>query len=93
MVYLDGTTEVMTSKIIAEKFLSQVDNEGHCHMVLDEIIDHRCDGTQISLEEGYYTARSGHKTWKRTTRGWQVYVQWKDRSGDWVAMKDIKYSY
>ena len=50
VVYLDGTTEVMTSKIIAKKFLSQVDNEGHCHMVLDEIIDHRCDGTQISLE-------------------------------------------
>ena len=51
MVYLDGTTEVMTANIIANNILSQVDDEGHCHMMLDKIIDHQCDGTQISLEE------------------------------------------
>ena len=30
---------------------------------------------------------------KRTKRGWEFYVQWKGGSGDWVAMKDLKYSH
>ena len=35
VVYLDVTTEVMTAKIIANNILSQVNNEGHRHMMLD----------------------------------------------------------
>ena len=62
-------------------------------MMLEEITDHRCDGTEIKSTEGYYMSKGGHQTRKRTTRGWQVYLQWKDRSGDWVAMKDVKDSY
>ena len=55
--------------------------------------DHRCDGTEIKSTEGYYTSKGGHQTKKRTTRGWQVYLQWKDGSGDGVAIKDVKDSY
>ena len=83
----------MSANVIAENLLSQVDEEGHLQMMLEEITDHRCDGTEIKSTEGYYTSKGGHQTKKRTTRGWQVYLQWKDGSGDWVAIKDVKDSY
>eukprot|EP00978_Attheya_sp_CCMP212_P042528 scaffold260524_cov34-Attheya_sp.AAC.1 len=37
----NGDTEVLTANIIAEKLLSQVDDEGRRQMMLDEIVDHR----------------------------------------------------
>ena len=38
--FIDGSTEVMAANVIAENLLSQVDQEGHCQLMLDEIIDH-----------------------------------------------------
>ena len=45
--FSDGTTKVLTAKIIADNLLAQVDEEGHCQMLLDEIIDHRQDVNAI----------------------------------------------
>ena len=39
--FLDGRTEVLTANIIAENLLAQVDDEGHRHLMIDEIEDHR----------------------------------------------------
>ena len=33
--YLDGTTEVLTANIIAENLLAQVDDQGHCHLIIN----------------------------------------------------------
>ena len=33
------------------------------------------------------------KRCKKTTRGWQICVEWKDGSTDWVELKDLKQSY
>ena len=30
---------------------------------------------------------------KKTTKGWELFVQWKDGSGNWVSLKDLKDSY
>ena len=60
----------MSANVIAENLLSQVDEEGHIQMMLEEITDHRCDGTEIKSTEGYYTSKGGHQTKKRTTSGW-----------------------
>ena len=45
--YLDGTTEVLTDNIIAENLLSQVDDQGHRHLMIDEIEDHRKNSDAI----------------------------------------------
>ena len=39
--YLDGTVENLSANVIAEDLLSQVDHEGHRHILIDEIIEHR----------------------------------------------------
>ena len=53
--YLDGTTEVLTANIIAENLLAQVDDQGHRHLMIDEIEDHRKNSGRD--DEGLHHAR------------------------------------
>ena len=39
--YLDVITEFLTANIIAENLLAQVDDQGHRHLMIDEIEDHQ----------------------------------------------------
>ena len=91
--YVDGSLDNMSANIIAENLLSQVDEEGNRQMMIDEIIDHRVDATAIPITNGSYTTKNGLTRKKRTTRGWELCVQWKDGSTDWVQLKDMKESF
>jgi len=91
--YLDGTTETLTANIIAENLLAQVDEEGHQQMMFEEILDHRQLNTAVPKDQGFYTNPQGIQRRIRTTKGWQVCVQWKDGSTDWIELKDFKASY
>ena len=90
--FRDGSIEIMSANTIAENLLSQVDEEGHRQLLLDEIIDHRSDSTAITKEHGFIE-RNGRKYRKLTTRGWELCVLWKDGSTNWIALKDLKNSY
>lgn len=91
--YADGNVEELTANIIAENLIAQVDEEGRRQMMLDEIIDHRVNQEAIPKAQGSYVNQYGVKRQKRTTRGWELLIQWKDGSTDWVALKDLKESY
>jgi hypothetical protein len=91
--YVDGNVEELTANIIAENLIAQVDEEGHRQMMLEEIIDHRTTQEAIPKSQGTYLNQYGVRRQKRTTRGWELLVQWKDGSTDWVALKDFKESY
>ena len=45
--YLDGTTEVLTANIIAEKLLARVGYQGRRHLMIDEIEDHQKNSDAI----------------------------------------------
>lgn len=90
--YLDGTTEEVTANVIAENLLSQVDENGHRHLMLREIMDHRKTSEAVPKSEGTYK-RGRHNVQKRTTKGWEILVGWKDGSDNWVSLKDLKESY
>ena len=45
------------------------------------------------MNQGTYKTKSGFDINIRTTKGWELYVRWKDGSGDWIKKKDLKYSY
>jgi hypothetical protein len=62
-------------------------------MMISEIEDHRILDDAVPVSEGYYTTNSGQKRKTRTTRGWELAVQWKDGLFDWIALKDLKDSY
>ena len=57
--YLDGTTEVLTADIIVENFLAQVDDQGHRHLMIDEIKDHLKNSDAIPKEKGTILTPSG----------------------------------
>ena len=93
VTFSDGHTESIAANVIAENILTQVDSEGHRQLLLDEIIDHRVLPNAITKDNALITTPSGAQRRKLTTRGWELYVTWKDGSSNWVALKDIKESY
>ena len=80
--YGDGTNEILPANLIVECILSQVDEEGHKEMLFEEIIDHRSNQDAIKCSDG--------KNQYKTTKGWDLYVQWKGGQTTWVALKDMK---
>ena len=48
--YLDSSTEILAANFIAENVMSQVNEDGHRQLLLDEIIDHTHDSTALSHE-------------------------------------------
>jgi len=91
--YLDDEIGILTANIIAENLLAQVDEEGHRQMLISEIQEHRSISEAISRERGHIIRKNGTRTKVRTTTGWELYVIWKDGSGDWICLKDLKDSY
>ena len=62
-------------------------------MMLHEIIDHCVLNEAIPKDKGIYETQIGTKRRVRTTRGWEIFVSWKDASTEWIALEDLKHSY
>ena len=89
--FSDGSTDEYLANVIAENMFAQVDNKGNQYQLLKEITDHRKDLSAVSISDGYYVvSKNGNRKPKTTTRGWELLVNWKDGSSDWVKLKDIK---
>ena len=91
--YIDGQVEELTANIFAENLISQVDEEGQHQMMMSEIMDHRVLHDAVPRSQGTYVNQYGVKRRKLTTRGWELLVEWKGGSTDWVSLKDLKESY
>jgi len=90
--FTDGAVEKYTANIIAENMFAQVDDEGNMYQIMEEITDHKADGTAVPVSEGTVRNRSGTESAKVTTKGWKLLVQWKDGSSSWEKLKDLKAS-
>ena len=91
--YLDGYKASLTANAIAENMFAQIDDEGNRFMLLDSIVDHRVDGTEVQPDDAFITSKNGGKRRKKTSGGWEILLQWKDGSTTWAAMKDIQSAY
>ena len=91
--FADGVVENYTANVIAENVVSQVDNEGHEYLLLKEIIDHRKDNTAVQKDDGFVLTRSGQRRPKITTAGWELCVEWKEGTSEWIKLKHLKESY
>ena len=90
---MDVITELLTANIIAENLLSQVDDQVHRHLMIDEIEDHQNNSDAFPKENGTILTPSRLQRKKKTAKGWEFYVRRKGGSGDWVTLKDLKESY
>jgi hypothetical protein len=57
--FLDGHQESISANLIAQHMFSQVDEEGHRHLILANIIDHRSDNLAIPKEDAFVVMRNG----------------------------------
>jgi len=92
VTFPDGSTEAMTANTIAESIYAQTDQEGRSYSILSGIVDHRNNGHAVSKDDGFTTDRRGVRHPKKTTRGWDLQVEWKDGTTSWIPLKDIKES-
>ena len=86
----DGSTDVMTTNLIAENLYSQVDKEGETYTVMKEILDHRKTTAAVEPDDGFVTSKNGQRRRRMTTTGWELEVGYRDGSTAWVPLKDLK---
>jgi Reverse transcriptase (RNA-dependent DNA polymerase) len=90
--FSDGQVLEYSANLIAENLYSQVDEEGHHQVMIDEIIDHQSDASAVKPDDGWVTVR-GRKSRRITTKGWKLCVRWKDGSTSWEPLADMKEAY
>ena len=78
--YSDGHRGSLAANSIAINLFVQVDQEGHRHVILNHIVDHRTDGNELCKKDGFIKSKNGRLCQKETTKGWELLLQWKDGS-------------
>ena len=84
--------EKLAANIRAENILSQVDYGGNHYQVLTEVNDNNKVDSAIANVDCFIKSISGNLNWKRKSRGWELLVEWKEGSVDWVPLKYLKQS-
>jgi hypothetical protein len=67
--YPDGHKASLTANAFVENMFAQVDHEGNRHVLFEEIIDHRIDGTEVKQQDAFLTTRNGNQRRRETTKG------------------------
>ena len=53
--YADGHKVSLSANTIATNMFAQVDDEGNSYVLLDALVDHRTDGTELLSEDAFIT--------------------------------------
>ena len=91
--YSDGERASLSANHIAENQFAHVDDEGNRQVLMKEIIDYHTNGQEVKHQDAFITMRTGTKRRRETTKGWEILIEWKDGSMNWVVLKDAKESY
>ena len=88
----DGNIKKYAANIIAENVLVNCDSEGFYSSQMSCIVDHKCDGSAVPMEQKYIKSKNGQMKLRQTTVGWSFNIKWKDGTSDWVPLKILKES-
>ena len=83
-----GDVEEYNANIIAKSIYAQVDDDGYTTYLLHKIIDHHKSGEALK-DDDEAILQQGTKLY-RTTRGWELCVNWNDDSTSWVPLMELK---
>jgi hypothetical protein len=86
-----GRSGEYTANVIAENMYAQFDIEGRQYNPMEGIIDHKNDGHVIESDYMYIKHGSNKKV-RKTTKGWHLFVEWKDGTTSWERLADLKES-
>ena len=79
----DGQQTELAANTIAQSMYAQCDADGNNYLLFDSIVDHRRGTSALTPEDQVIKRESGRTYMRRTTREWQLCVQWKDGSTSW----------
>lgn len=68
------------------------DEEGNQFLLLAGIVDHRRDESALSRDD-MYVSKGSNTHIRKSTKGWRLYIEWKDGSTSWEKLSDMKESY
>lgn len=87
----DGQRAEVAANIIAQNMYAQCDVEGNQYLLLAGITDHRKTEAAVARADMWVTLGS-NKQMQKTTKGWQLCVEWRDGSTSWERLADLKES-
>ena len=87
--FSDGENAKLRASIITECMYAQCDIEGNQCRLMDHIVDHRKDNNVVYKDNQDVTV-NGKGYRKKATRGWQLCIEWKDKSTTWGRLCDKK---
>jgi hypothetical protein len=85
----DGRSDEYTTNVIAKNMYAQCDIEGRQYNLMEFIIDHKTDSHAVEPADMYIKHGSNKKV-RKTTKGWQFCVEWKDGTTSWESLADLK---
>ena len=69
------------------------DKNGNHILLFDAIVDHKKNNKAMTRKEQKFLDTGGNQQYKRSTKGWEVCVRWKNGSTTWEKLSDFKESY
>ena len=89
----DVQVKEYAANIIAENMLTQVDSDGMSTTLMEAIVDHlRDDEKALQHHDKYVQTKNGRRHLRKTTKGWELLIKWKDKSESWIKLADMKES-
>ena len=74
--YADGEKFAFSANMTAENMVMQIDEEGNCHVLMDEITEHRFDEAAVKSQDAFVTTYSGTKRRIQMTKGVSLCIKW-----------------
>ena len=78
----DGLEAKYSANVIAENMWTQCEVEGNKYLLMKSIIEDKTDGHAVQKVDCFIYL-NGRKHHKKSTKGWQLCIQWKDSSTSW----------
>ena len=90
MKFEDGDVTELTANEIAESMYATCNENGDHILLFDAIVDHRKNDNAMTISEQKFVDFRGKQQYKRSTKGWEVCVIWKNGSTTWKNISDFK---
>ncbi len=87
----DGSEAEYSANVLAENMYAQCDTEGNQYLLMEAVTDHRQTPDAVAPNDGTFQW-NGKRHLKRTTKGWQLCVQWRDGTTTWERLAELKES-
>jgi hypothetical protein len=85
----DGSEGRYSANIISQNMISRIDSDGNQEPLLRQLVDHRKKPDAIPRDKAYIKV-GGKKVLQRTTKGWDLCVEWADGRTTWVPLALLK---